>query len=354
MKAFHPNKLPQKFDYSIFARELSRASFEIGKLDIQKKLPNPQLLIAPLTLKEATTSSKIEGTRSTVSDVARLEAGIETKYADTKEVLNYRRAMLWAIKSFSEKRPLSLAFMKELHDILLDKTRGYTKKGKFRTEQVFIGDLGVDISKATYIPPEPIFIQDYMENLEKYIIKTRDDNLVKAAIIHYQFEAIHPFSDGNGRIGRLLIPLFLFQKNTLFQPILYLSGYFDENRTEYLKALHRVDTTRNYEGWVKFFLRAVAKQSKETIKLVNQIDALLTKVDQKTDTISSSYTRKFTNFIFTRPIFTSKDVVKSLKVDRMTASRLIKKYHSLKIVKLVKSNSPKKNIYVFDELLVLL
>lgn len=252
-----PQKLPVKLDYSQFAKELADASFELGKLDgLQRDLPNPSLLIAPLTTKEATVSSKIEGTKSTVSDVYLYEATKEGKYEDTIEVYNYKRAMLWAIDALKERK-FNIAFIKDLHSILLEKSRGEQYRGKFRDVQVFIGKEGDTIENAIYVPPQSILIQEYMENLEDYILKNDENPLLKAAIIHYQFEAIHPFQDGNGRIGRLIIPLYLYQKGLLYQPILFLSGYFEKNRKEYVSSLHFVDVYQKYEEWVKFFLVSV-------------------------------------------------------------------------------------------------
>ena len=251
-----PTKLPIDLNYGTFAKEWAEASYALGRLDeSQKKLPNPSLLVAPMVTKEATISSKIEGTRSTLSDVMLFEAGEEAKYSDTHEVANYRNATVWAMKALKQ-RNLNLTFIRELHNILLAEVRGERlNPGKFRDDQVWIGKRGDGIDKATYVPVDPILIPGYMENLENYLLKDSLAPLLKAGVIHYQFEAIHPFKDGNGRIGRLIIPLYLFKNEMLFQPILYLSGYFDTHRDEYISTLHEVDLTGRYEVWLKFFLK---------------------------------------------------------------------------------------------------
>ena len=354
IKPARPPKLPVKLDFNFFAKELADASFELGKLDgLQRDLPNPSLLIAPLTTKEATVSSKIEGTKSTVSDVFMYEALEESKYDDTIEVSNYKRAMIWAMEEL-KYRKFNLAFIKELHSILLEKSRGEKYKGQFRKIQVFIGEKGATIEKATYIPPEPFLVQEYMENLEEYILSNDENPLVKSAIIHYQFEAIHPFQDGNGRIGRLIIPLYLYQKDLLYRPILFLSGYFDKHRDEYINYLHLVDVEQKYEEWVKFFLISVKKQAQETQALIYKIQNLFNEVKNKTDSIKSPFISKVIDFIFKRPIFIPSELGKSIRANRVTTLRLIKRLDDLKTLTSFVPPKKKRKLYVFKKLIQLL
>ncbi len=354
IKPAKPPKLPIKLDVSIFAKELAEASFELGKLDgLQRDLPNPLLLIAPLTTKEATVSSKIEGTRSTVSDVFIYEAIQESKYDDTIEVFNYRKAMIWAMTAL-KYRKFNLAFIKELHSILLKGTRGDKSRGVFRKTQVYIAGKGAPIEQATYIPPEPILVQEYMENLENYILSNDENPLMKAAIIHYQFEAIHPFEDGNGRIGRLIIPLYLYYKEVLYQPILFLSGYFERNRDEYLNQLHSVDVTQNYNEWVKFFLISVKNQAKETQNLIYKIRDLFSETINKTEKIKSPFAHKAINFIFKRPVFSQSDLSKNIRTNRTTASRLINRFEKIGIIKSFIPPKKKRKLFIFDSLIKLL
>lgn len=349
-----PPKLPVKINIGFFAHELAEASFELGKLDgLQRDLQNPSLLISPLTAKEATVSSKIEGTRSTVSDVFMFEATSEGKYNDTIEVVNYRKAMVWAMNVL-KYRELNLSFIKELHSILLKGARGERYRGEFRKERVFIGEKGATIEEATYIPPEPFLIQEYMENLEDYILNFKENPLVKSAIIHYQFEAIHPFRDGNGRIGRLLVPLYLYQQGLLYQPILFLSGYFERNRNQYIDALHLVDVERNHEQWIKFFLISVKKQSEETQKIINKIKSLNNEVKEIVREIKSPYITQVVDFIFEKPIFNISDLSKAIKSNRVTASRLVKRLLSKKIINSFVPPKKKRKLFVFSHLIKLL
>jgi len=349
-----PPKLPIKIDVSFFANELADASFELGKLDgLQRDLSNPSLLISPLTAKEATVSSKIEGTRSTVSDVFMFEATSEGKYNDTIEVVNYRKAMIWAQRTLMYRK-LNLSFIKELHSILLKRARGERYRGEFRKEQVFIGEKGATIEEATYIPPEPILIQEYMENLEDYILNFKDNPLIKSAIIHYQFEAIHPFRDGNGRIGRLLIPLYLYQQGLLYRPILFLSGYFEKHRNQYIDSLHLVDTQQNYEQWIRFFLISVKRQSEETQKIINKIRFLNNEVKEMLGEIKSPYISKVVDFIFEKPIFNISDLSRAIKSNRVTASRLTKRLLNRGVVNSFVPPRKKRRLFIFSHLIKLL
>lgn len=357
-KATHPLKLPATLDYSLFAKELARASYELGELNgLQRDLPNPTLLISPLTTKEATVSSKIEGTRSTVKDVMVYEAGAGARYDDTVEVSNYKMAMIWATKSL-KARQLNNSFIKELHSLLLQNARGHEKRGEFRKEQVYIGKEGDPIKKASYVPPEHYLIPDYMDNLEAFMQGNNEDLLVKSAVIHYQFEAIHPFLDGNGRIGRLIIPLYLYQKGRLIQPILYLSGFFERNRDAYIGSLQIVDKTKKYEAWIRFFLQAVESQSKETKDLITKINKLKDEVMQKGELLKSPYTYKAINFFFTKPVFRRVDFVKDIKAQsRMTGLRLINRFKELGVIQEFTPRMPegkRKRLFIFSDLLALL
>jgi Fic family protein len=351
MKPYHPPKLPVKLDPSKFYLELANASLELGNLNgLCQNLPNPKILIAPLLIKEATVSSKIEGTMSTVSDVLKFEATGIPKYDDTIEVSNYKKAMMMAIEGL-KNRKLDLSFIKTLHQILLENTRGHNARGKFREKQVWIGAKGAKIEEATYIPPEPFLVQEYMENLEDYILSENYENpLVKIAVIHYQFEAIHPFEDGNGRIGRLLIPLYLYWKKILSLPILYISGYFEKNRDEYIDKLNYVDRTQEYEGWIRFFLVSIINQSKQTQELIYKILELKNKIEEKIKVIKSPYKQEVLSSIFSKPIFQRAD----LKINKRTAIRLIKEFVSFNILEELKIQKIKGKVYVFKDLVKIL
>ncbi|MBS4014943.1 MAG: Fic family protein [Candidatus Latescibacteria bacterium] len=355
IKANLPQKLPVKVDKAIFAEELGNAALELGRLDgLHRNLPNPDILIAPLlSTTEAAVSSKIEGTISTVANVLRFEATGEPTNNDTREVSNYKRAMQHAVDGLKQ-RPLNISFIKTLHQILLENTRGHEERGDFRKKQVWIGKEGTPIEEATYIPPDSILVAEYMDNLEQFILTNNLHPLIKIGIIHYHFEAIHPFPDGNGRIGRLIIPLYLYWKKLITKPIFYISGYFDKNRDEYMSHLHSVDLTNKYEDWLKFFLISVQVQAKETQDIINNIYKLKKEIDKLTEKIKSPYAYKVVNFIFSNPFFISADAIKKLEIEPRTSRRLFLSFEEINIIKEIRSFKKKGKAYVFPKLMRLI
>lgn len=314
-------------DYNKFTEELSAAEYALGLLEgSQKKLQNPELLISPLTAKEAVMSSKIEGTQSDVADVFMFDAGGETKHGDIREVINYRRTMGFATREIDKGRALSSHLIESLHGALLKDVRHKGLFGKFREGQVWIAERAGDpIEKAIYIPPQYVHVRSLMDNLFDYIDNGKENTLIKAGIMHYQFEAIHPFDDGNGRIGRLLIPLVLHKHHRLSAPILYLSGYFDEHRDEYINKLHSIDEGKDIEEWIKFFLRSVSEQLSETQKIIEAIYALYDKIREDYGGVKSPYIIPFIDMLFKSPIFTIKMVQEYTRcASYLTASHLIK------------------------------
>ncbi len=343
-------------DYNKFAEELSAAEYALGLLEgSQKKLQNPELLIAPLTAKEAVVSSKIEGTQSDVADVFLFDAGEETKHADIREVVNYRLAMSLAMKEIEKGREVSSHLVESLHDVLLQDVRHKGLLGKFREGRVWIAERAGDpIEKAIYIPPEPFHVKSLVDNLFEYINNGKENALIKAGITHYQFEAIHPFDDGNGRIGRLLIPLVLHKHKRLSSPILYLSGYFEDHRDEYINKLHAVDEGSDIEEWLKFFLRSVSEQLNETQKIIEAIYALYDKIRKENSGVKSPYIIPFIDMLFVSPIFTIKMVQDHTKcVSYITATSLIKSLQEKGYVSEVGERSRNK-LFRFDPLLKIL
>ena len=330
IKFHRPRKLLEtglSLDFNKFGENLSKADYALGVLEgSQKNLKNPTLLISPLTAKEATASSSIEGTQSTVADVFFYEAGGKPKYSDTVEVTNYREAMTSAIDEIKEGKTLSLHLIKALHQVLLNNARHKGIPGKVRQGEVWIGKkYGDPIEKAIYIPPEPFLVDEYLENLVGYIQKSPERPLIKAGIVHYQFEAIHPFDDGNGRIGRLLIPLILFERHKISSPILYMSGYFEAHRDEYIDALHRVDKDGNYETWLNFFLGCVSEQVTETQKIVESIFGLYDEMRSELCATKSPYMIPFIDFIFKYPIFSLAKIREVLNCSSwVTSKNLVK------------------------------
>lgn len=358
IKYHQPKKLPTNKLFVDFNKleNLTKANYALGVLQgSQKKLQNPNLLISPLTAKEAVASSKIEGTQSTISDIFLYEARGDSKYKDTLEVVNYRNAMNSAIFKMKKDQKLSLGTIRALHQILLSGVRHQGIPGKLREGDVWIGKKqGDSIENAIYVPPRVYSLDEYLSNLFEYIEKSNDDSLVKAGIAHYQFEAIHPFDDGNGRIGRLLIPLILFKEKKISSPILYMSGYFEKNRNEYVNALRKVDKGGDYEEWLDFFFESVAIQLQETQETIERIYNLFDIIKEKFHGSKSPYVFPFLEFIFKSPLFSIKQAKKNLRCSsRITIRSIITEFQNKGIIKEFPKNKREK-IFVFIPLLKIL
>ena len=359
-KHHNPTRLSNgalKLDYNEFVTELVEAEYALGLLEgSQKKLHNPELLISPLTAKEASVSSKIEGTQSTVSDVFLHEAGAVTRHSDIAEVANYRTAMQFAIRELENKKTISKHLIRSMHEILLKDTRHKGLLGTFRTGDVWIAKhAGDPIERAIYIPPEAHFVDDYVDDLLKYLKIGTESILVKAGIAHYQFEAVHPFEDGNGRIGRLLIPLVLHHNNLLSKPILYMSGYMEANRDEYIDVLHSVDESGKMEPWLKFFFKSVAAQLKETQELVGDIYSLYDAIKCRFGASKSPFIGSAIDFMFKSPIFTTSSLLAETKISsNLTAKRLIRTFIDAGYLVELPKTFRRAKVYRFKSLLDLL
>ena len=289
---------------------LSRANRALARFDgILMHLRNPDLLRTPLMTREAVLSSKIEGAVVTVGEVLRFEAGdepeTESKRLDFGEVVNYRRALRSA-QTELEKRPFCLKLVLKLHSILLNSVRGYNKRpGSFRTIQNHIGRPGSPIDEAEFVPPDPAVLSDALSNWEKYYHQDEKDPLVQLALIHAQFEFLHPFLDGNGRIGRILVPLFLFDKRVLSTPTFYLSEYLEEHRDEYIYWLRQLNgNPRTWTAWCKFFLEAIAVQAERNADKVKNILALYESLKQHmVESTNSKFAVPLLDAMYELPIF---------------------------------------------------
>ena len=271
--AFVPNPLPESLplDEETVAL-LDAASRAVGLLaGVGETIPNTHLLIRPLTRREAVLSSRIEGTMASLSDVVSAEAGPPNRHrGDVSEVLNYVNAVDHGLQLL-ERLPISYRLVLELHDILMRDVRGQeTRPGEFRDTQVYIGPPGSPFSAARFVPPPPQNVRDLFQRLEEFT--NRHDGhmppLVRCALMHYQFETIHPFRDGNGRIGRLLITLFLQESGLLPQPLLHLSAYFEHDRQRYYDELLNASVTGDYERWIRYFLIGVEQEARDTISRI--------------------------------------------------------------------------------------
>lgn len=357
-----PEKLPVKVEYQELLTEITKAHGSLARLDAMiSQLPNPTLLERTFLTKEAVLSSQIEGTQATIKEVFEYEAEGQkkedsNKERDIHEITNYRLAMRKGVEMLKE-RPLSENMIKELHKILLQSVRGYNKApGEFRKQQVYIGKPGVGIENASYVPPPPTAIPELFSNFEKYLNSQEEqDVLVQIAIAHFQFEAIHPFLDGNGRIGRLLIPLFLYERKVLSYPLLYLSQYFEENRPDYYQLLNNITEKGEWLPWIKFFLHALEEQSMKAQETSKNVLSLYQSYKEKITSINSKYALNLLDAIFAHPVFSYKSIRETSKIKNpQTLISLIKKFVEAGIVQESEPERKRNKLYAFGELMKLL
>ena len=311
-------------------------------------------------MREAVMSSQIEGTEATLSEVFEQEAkGIgkeETpKEKDFQEIINYRRALELGIEKLQDN-PLTENIIKELHSTLLRSVRGHNRgPGEFRRKLVYIGKPGARIEEASYVPPLPLKIPELFGDLEKYIHADERDVLVQIGIVHYQFEAIHPFEDGNGRIGRLLISLMLFQKNVLSYPFIYLSEFFEEHRRDYYDLLRDVSEQNDWESWLAFFLRGLDVQAQKAQQTCQDILDLHEKLKVRAPTLNSKYAHEFLESLFINPFFSSRTLRQRSGIRNVqTLFALIDKFKQAEIIVDATPEKKRNKIYRFDALLEIL
>jgi Fic family protein len=315
---------------------LSEAMQALGELNAYSRLlPQIDFFIHMHVLKESTASSKIEGTQTTINEaILSREQISEERRDDWQEVYNYTKAMNFAIKELG-RLPLSIRLLKETHRILLEGTRGEHKlPGEIRKSQNWIG--GSSLKDAFYIPPDHLEISELLTDLEKFL---HNDNLnipplIRIAIAHYQFEAIHPFLDGNGRIGRLLITLYLVEKGILCKPVLYLSDFFERNRGTYYDSLNMVRITKNIEQWIKFFLVGVNETAKHSTDVFEKIVDLRTENSIKIATLGrkTNNATLLLDYLYQKPIVDTKNIAEALEISFVAANNLIKDFIDLKIL----------------------
>lgn len=321
-----PGKLPLDINSIISNPEVfklfSDACISIGTYNgFLINTPNPMLLISPLISQEAVLSSKLEGTHATLEDLLNYEAGNVTliEKDEILEIQNYRNALFYALnnmcrmndssENIDKKLPLSTRLIKEMHKILLDNVRGSTKHpGEFKSCQNYIG--GTSVSSISFTPLPPELTLDYMTNLENYIHFDELNILIQASIIHAQFEMIHPFNDGNGRIGRLLIPLFLYYRELLPYPTFYMSSYFEKDRSLYLDKLSKISKNNDWLGWIIYFLEGVVDQARLNTKKADHLLNYYNEAIRLASTeLNSKHTLDIIDFIFEHPVFKATQLI---------------------------------------------
>lgn len=355
---FSPQKLPlESISWESLLPSIVEANTALAKFDgLLEHIQNPLLFLSPLMTQEAVLSSRIEGTQASLNDILEFEASPKKKpenYNDIEEVINYREALQYATNEL-DNRPICLNLIKDIHSILLNGVRGQNKaRGEFRKIQNWIGPPGSTIETASFVPPSPENLIKGLSNWEKYCHYEEKDRLVQLAIIHAQFEIIHPFLDGNGRLGRILIPLFLYEKNLLKYPSLYVSEFFEQNRQKYYAMLKAVSTEQSWDEWVKYFLEAITNQAQRNTNRAKHVANLYDKLKSKILVISKSRSAiKIQDFLFTKIIFETPDFTNASGLSKPHAARILKNLLENGIVKTVSpAKGRKPAMYAFTDLL---
>ena len=358
-KSFKPNPLPPipeiKMDDEMI-RLLVDANKQLSKLDMASQLiVNIDLFISMYVRKEAVISSQIEGTQCTLDDV--LDPEVESNAnLDVSDVINYVKATQYAVNRL-EQLPLCCRLIREVHEVLMEGVRGQDKTpGEFRFSQNWIGPANCALKDARYIPPNVEDMENAMSDLEKYINENSEyDPLIRIALIHYQFETIHPFLDGNGRIGRLLILLYLMEQGLLAKPVIYISYFLKKNQVEYYDRISEVRRSGNYEQWIRFFLEAVSKAAIDSMESINQLldlheknVSLLPKTNRSKDNL-----RILFDYIEQYPIIDIKRTANELSVSYNTVSTAVNKLVELGILRET-TNAARNRVFAYEDYLKIL
>jgi Fic family protein len=331
---------PENIDLEKIVALIGRANASLSRYDgLLESLVNPEVLLSPLVMKEAELSSRIEGTIATANEVYQQQAGeifTPEKSADIQEILNYRSTLRTAGYLLG-RNPISLHLLRQMHENLMQGVRGEDKNpGKFRNTQNWIGPRGCTIEQATYVPPAPYVLQDLLEQFIEFSNNTDDslDPIVQTAMIHAQFELIHPFDDGNGRIGRILIPLFLVKRGSIVSPSLYISGYLETHRDEYYQCLENISGKGDWLGWIEFFLKAVVKQSENNLNLVRKIIELYEhKKREISDLLHTDQSIYILDMLFDTPVFRANELHRRLNIQRQRAAQYIRALKEARIIR---------------------
>lgn len=358
-KSFKPSPLPPNPELTIdsdMVKKLVDANRDLVRLDTASKLiPNVELFISMYVMKEALISSQIEGTQCTLDDVLDPDVDKNTNL-DVSEVINYISACSYAINRL-KTMPLCNRFLREIHQKLLAGIRGQEKNpGEFRRSQNWIGAANCTLNEARYIPPNVDDMNSALSDLEKYMNEGDDyDPLIRIALIHYQFETIHPFLDGNGRVGRLLILLYLLEQGYLSKPIIYISYFLKKNQIEYYDRISEVRKSGNYEQWVCFFLEAVSAAAKDSLQTIEKLSDLhernvanLPNTTRKNDNV-----RKVFDYIEQYPIISIKRTASALNLSYNTVSSIVNKLTQNGVLKET-TNASRNRVFFYEEYLSIL
>jgi len=359
--SYHLGKFPPaSLDWPRLIPLIGPASAGLARYDgLLSAIPNADILLSPLTTQEAVLSSNIEGTHVTIGEVLEIEAGSDSetitqpKRDDVEEVLNYRKAMRACVEELRQ-RPLSQHILRGAHNILMQGVRGRDKTpGTYRTDQNWIGQRGCALDNASFVPIAPEHLQAGMDEWERYLNSTEPDILVQLAMLHVEFEALHPFKDGNGRLGRMIIPLFLYQKKLLASPDFYMSGYLENRREEYQERLRAVSRDGDWTSWCAFFLQGIKEQSAENERKARRILDLYGKTkEQIIELTHSQHSIKAIDFMFNTPIFSAPTFIQFSGIPKPTANRILTLLRGKNILFTIREGKGRRaGIYAFRELL---
>jgi Fic family protein len=357
VRAFLPNPLPPRVDITAaLLRSLSDADRLIGQLAGEgRTLPNPHLLMRPFVKREAVLSSRIEGTQATLGELLAADAGaiVDRSPEDLREVANYVVALEYGIQRL-DSLPLSLRLVREVHAKLLQGVRGgQVTPGQFRRTQNWIGPAGCTLENATYVPPPPDHLMDSLSQWESFLRDSTWPPLLQIALLHYQFEAIHPFLDGNGRVGRLLVTLFLIERRVLHAPLLYLSSFFEATRSEYYDRLRAVTEHAAWGDWLAYFLNGVARTSQDSVMRAERINGFLDQWRSHVAGGGSKVAPALVELLAENPFWTVNKVAQRLHVAYTTAERAVKRLSSLGILQQV-GETKRDRVFCAQEIMKIL
>nr|WP_303714106.1 Fic/DOC family N-terminal domain-containing protein [Methanoculleus marisnigri] len=361
VQPYVPEPLPPAgIDWETHIPRIASANRALARYDgILQAIPNPRLLLSPLLTQEAVLSSRIEGTQASLEDVLRFEANPkepigDAALADIQEIINYREALNTAVEALKTRR-LDLALVCDLHRILLAGSRGMDREpGCVRTIQNFIG-RDAHIEHAIFIPPAPEDVPGALGDWEAYLQREEKDVLVQLSVLKAQFELIHPFCDGNGRIGRMLVPLILYEKGLIGSPMFYISAYLERNRPVYYERLLAVSRDGDWNGWIAFFLHAIEEQAgangRKATAILDLYDEMKRTVPEVT---RSQYAIAAIDALFKTPVFSSAEFYEQTGMSRRAAERILQQFREQEIIAVLEEGGGRRaTTYVFSRLLAI-
>lgn len=354
-----PDKLPlSDLRWREILPLVGQANASLARYDgMLQTLPNSAILLSPITANEAVLSSKIEGTQATLDEVLEADAGLvtsEMRRGDIEEISNYRAAVSIAEAALIH-RPITLSLIREVHQQLLRGVRGRDKApGQFRDDQNWIGRRGDPIDRARFVPPSPLVLNSALEEWQAYIGLETEDPVLQTAVAHAQFEILHPFKDGNGRIGRMLIPLVLYQRRALSRPMFYMSEYLETHRDDYYDRLLGITADRDWHGWLTFFLQGMIEQAEANLAKVRSIRDLYEETKRDVvDLTHSQYAMAVVDAFFKRPIISGTGFAKEVGFNnRVTANNMLRQLEGERLITKFREGSGRTPaIYAFPRLI---